>query len=122
MIVYLAALQGVPKDLYEASDVDGAGAVRKFRHVTLPHLVPASFFLFTMGVIHGFQGGFQAAFLMTGGGPMGSTTTLSYLIYREAYESYRFGSACAAAWLLFLLVLGATILNFRFQQKRGAYS
>lgn len=122
MLVYLAALQGVPRDLLEQASIDGAGAFARFRHVTLPHLAPASFFLLTMGVIHGFQGGFQAAFLMTGGGPLDATTSLSYLIYRESYENYRFGPAAAASWLLFLLVFGATALNFRLRERKGAYA
>jgi multiple sugar transport system permease protein len=78
MILYLAALQGVPPELYEAAEIDGANAWQKFKAITLPFLSPTTFFIGIMAIINGFQGGFMSAFIMTGGGPAGSTTTIEY--------------------------------------------
>jgi len=118
MIIYLAALQGIPPQLYEAASIDGAGAWHRFRHVTWPMLAPTTFFIFTMGMIAGFQGGFNAAYIMTQGGPGGSTTTISYYIYNTAYTgNLEMGYGCAIAWVLFFLVFGVTLLNWRYGGK-----
>ncbi|MBU0650827.1 sugar ABC transporter permease, partial [bacterium] len=85
MILYLAGLQGISPALYEAADIDGATGWQKFWHITWPMLTPTTFFIFIMGVIGGFQGGFQNAYVMTGGGPDGSTMTISFYIYNNAY-------------------------------------
>jgi len=115
MIIYLAALQGIPPQLYEAAAIDGAGAWQRFRHVTWPMLAPTTFFIFTMGMIGGFQGGFNAAYIMTQGGPGGSTTTISYYIYNTAYTgNLQMGYGCAIAWVLFFLVFAVTLLNWRY--------
>ena len=100
MILYLAGLQGINPELYEAANVDGASAWQKFRHITWPMLSPTTFFIFIMSLIGGFQGGFQAAYVMTQGGPQGSTTTISYYIFQELYVNDRPGYASAIAWLL----------------------
>ena len=113
MILYLAALQGVPPELYEAAQIDGAGAWMKFRVITWPALAPVTFFILTIGLIAGLQGGFDSAYIMTGGGPFGSTTTLGYYIYNKAYVLFEMGYASAVAWVLFFLVLGITLLNWR---------
>ncbi|MCD6407977.1 sugar ABC transporter permease [bacterium] len=68
----------MPKELYEASEVDGANAFQKFRYITLPSLTPTTFFILIMSIIGGFQGGFMTAYIMTGGGPAASTTTIDY--------------------------------------------
>ncbi len=78
MLLYLAGLQGIPQELYEAAEVDGANRFQRFWKITVPMLAPTNFFIFTMSVIGGFQGGFDAAYVMTGGGPAGATTTLSF--------------------------------------------
>ena len=114
MLLYLAALQGVSPELYEAAEIDGANAWQKFRAVTWPSIAPVTFFIFVMGIIGGLQGGFEAAYILTGGGPDGSTTTIGYYIYTKAYEQFEMGYAAAVAWILFLLVLGVTLLNWRF--------
>ena len=75
MILYLAGLQGISPELYEAAEIDGANGWQRFRHITLPMLKPTTFFIFIMSVIGGFQGGFASAFVMTGGGPNGSTSS-----------------------------------------------
>lgn len=118
MIIYLASLQGIPQQLYEAAAIDGAGAWHKFRHVTWPMLAPATFFIFTMGMIAGFQGGFNSAYIMTRGGPAGSTTSISYYIYNTAYTgNLEMGYGCAIAWILFFMVFGVTLFNWRYGGK-----
>lgn len=116
-VLYLAALQGVPHELYEAAEIDGANAWQKFWSITWPMVAPTTFFVFVMAVIAGFQGGFDAAYVMTGGGPAGSTTTISYYIYNNAYVWYKMGYAAAIAWVLFVVILCITLLNWRFGGK-----
>ena len=91
MILYLAALQGVDPQLYEAAMIDGASRWQKFRHITWPLISPTTFFIFVMGVIGGFQGGFMQAYIMTEGGPQGSTTTLAYYIFNNAFSMVQHG-------------------------------
>jgi len=117
MILYLAGLQGINPELYEAADVDGANAWQKFRHITWPMLSPTTFFIFTMSLIGGFQGGFQAAYVMTQGGPEGSTTTISFYIFQELYQNDNCGYASAVAWFLFLIVFTLTMINWHFGGK-----
>ncbi len=117
MLLYLAALTNVPVELYEAADIDGASRFQKFWNVTWPQLAPTTFFIVVMGVIGGLQGGFEMARVMTQGGPAGQTTTLSYFIYTEGFETGRLGFSSAVAWALFLMVLIVTIFNWRFGNK-----
>jgi multiple sugar transport system permease protein len=118
MIIYLAGLQNIPLELYEAAEVDGAGPWQRFRHITWPMLAPTTFFIFTMSMIAGFQGGFEAAFIMTNGGPAGSTKTISFYIYDTAYKGQLLmGYGCAIAWVLFVLVLTVTLFNWRYGNK-----
>lgn len=120
-ILYLAALQGVPRQLYEAADVDGANPWQKFRYITLPSITPTTFFIFVMSVIGGFQGGFMSAYIMTGGGPAGATTTIDYYIYNNAYQWFKMGYASSIAWVLFILVFAATLLNWKYGGRRVKY-
>ncbi len=120
-VLYLAALQGVPRDLYEAAEVDGANPWQRFRYVTWPSISPTTFFIATMSIIGGFQAGFMQAYLMTGGGPAGSTTTISYYIYNNAYQWFKMGYASAIAWILFILVFGVTLLNWKFGGRKVEY-
>jgi len=117
MILYLAGLSNIPPELYEAADMDGASPLQRFWHITWPQLAPVTFFIGVMGVIYGLQGGFEMARVMTKGGPAGSTTTLSYFIYIEGFETGRLGYASAAAWVLFALVFILSLLNFRFGNR-----
>ena len=119
MILYLAALQGVPGELYEAAQIDGAGAWRQFVSVTLPMLNPTTFFILTVSIIDGFQGEFDAAYVMTQGGPDGSTTTLSYYIYRHAFEWFNMGYAATIAVVLFAFELAVTLLKWRHLGSRA---
>jgi multiple sugar transport system permease protein len=113
MVIYLAALQGIPHELYEAAEIDGAGAWQKFWRVTWPMLSPTTFFILTMSIIGGFQGGFLNAYIMTRGGPNGATTTIEYYIFNQLYAYQHAGYAAAVAWILFLGVLGVTVLHWR---------
>jgi multiple sugar transport system permease protein len=117
MLLYLAGLSNVPQELYEAADIDGASRFQRFWNVTWPQLAPTTFFIVVMSVIGGLQGGFEMARTMTQGGPAGATTTLSYFIYTEGFETGRLGYASAIAWTLFLLILGATLINWRFGNR-----
>ena len=99
MILYLAALHGVDPMLYEAAEMDGANAWHRFRHITWPMISPTTFFIFIMSIIGGFQGNFDSVYIITNGGPAGSTITLSYQIYTHAYRLYNMGYAAAMAWL-----------------------
>lgn len=113
MILYLAGLSNVPEELEEAALMDGANRWQRFWAVTWPHLAPVTFFIFIMSVIHGLQGGFEMARVMTNGGPAGATTTLSYYIYTEGFETGRLGYASAISWVLFGIVLLITLINWR---------
>ncbi len=117
MILYLAALQGVPKDLYEAADIDGASNWQKFWAVTWPMISPTTFFILIMSVIGGFQSGFDAAYVMTGGGPNGSTTTIMYYIYNNGFQWFKMGYSAAIAWFLFVVIFIITFFKWRFLGK-----
>ena len=121
MILYLAALQGVPRELYEAADIDGASPWNKFWAVTFPFLSPTTFFIAVMGVIGGFQGGFMQAYAMTQGGPAGASTTIEYYIYNNAYQWFKMGYASAIAWVVFMVILVVTLINWRFGGKLVHY-
>lgn len=117
MILYLAGLQGIHPELYEAAEIDGANGWQKFWSVTWPMLSPTTFFIFVMSVIGGFQGGFEAAYVMTGGGPAGSTTTIDYYIFNNAYVWFKMGYAASIAWVLFAIIFVVTLLNWKFGGK-----
>ena len=111
MLIYLAGLQNVPQHLYEAAMVDGAGAWQRFVNVTLPLLTPTIFYNLVIGVIASFQV-FTAAFVMTAGGPADSTLFYVLYLYRVAFENLRMGYAAALAWILFVIIIAFTILQF----------
>jgi multiple sugar transport system permease protein len=120
-ILYLAALQNIPKDYYEAAEIDGANSWQKFWSVTWPMISPTTFFITIMSVIWGFQGGFEQAYIMTRGGPNGATTTLEYYIYNNLYEWHHVGYAASIAWFLFIIIFIITIINWRFGGKLVHY-
>ncbi len=121
MILYLAALQGVPRDLYDAAEVDGANAWQKFWTITWPQISPTTFFIAIMSVIGGFQGGFESAYVMTGGGPNGSTTTIFYYLWKSAFEWHQMGYAAAIAWVLFLIIFAFTLIQWRYYGNKIYY-
>ncbi|NPV06909.1 MAG: sugar ABC transporter permease [Anaerolineae bacterium] len=112
MVIFLAALQGVPAELYDASMVDGAAWLQKIRHVTLPLITPTIFFNLVMGIIGSFQV-FTNAYIMTRGGPANSTLFYVLYLYYNAFQYLRMGYASAMAWVLFLVVLFFTFVVFR---------
>lgn len=116
-LLYLAGLQNIPVELYEAAEIDGASWWHKLWHITWPMLSPTTFFILVMSLIGGFQGGFMAAYMMTQGGPAGSTTTIMYYIYNNAFVWFYMGKAAAIAWILFLFIFALTILNWKIGQK-----
>lgn len=120
MILFLAGLNNIDPNLYEAAEIDGANAFKRFWHITLPMIRPTMFFVVIMSIINGFQGGFEQAYVMTRGGPAGSTTTISYYIYNLAYRDYKMGYAAAVAVVLFMVVLCVTLFNWKFGKKSFA--
>jgi len=112
MVIYLAALQGVPTSLYEAADLDGANGWKKIRYVTIPSISPVIFFNLIMGVIGTFQY-FTQTYIMTNGGPNNSTLFYAIYLYQNAFQYFRMGTACAMAWILFLITLVATFVVFK---------
>jgi multiple sugar transport system permease protein len=120
VVIYLAALQGVPQDLIEAAAIDGAGRLSTFRKVTLPLLSPASLFLAVWLTINALQL-FDEVYLSTQGGPLGATTVLVYYLYQQAFTSFSFGYASAIAYLLFIVILVATAIQFRVGRRFTYY-
>ncbi|MGI6208727.1 MAG: carbohydrate ABC transporter permease [Anaerolineae bacterium] len=112
MLIYLAGLQGIPTDLYEAAEVDGATAWRRFLHVTVPQMTPVLFFNLIMGIIGSFQV-FTAGYIMTGGGPRYATYFYVLYLYHNAFQYFRMGYASALAWILAVIILFFTLLVFR---------
>ena len=111
VVVYLAALQGVPPTLLEAAAIDGAGPWRAFRKITLPLLSPASLFLAVWLTINALQL-FDEVYQSTSGGPLNATTVLVYYLYYEAFQQFNFGYASAIAYFLFLIILVVTVIQF----------
>jgi multiple sugar transport system permease protein len=111
VVVYLAALQGIPQTLIEAAAIDGAGPWRAFRRVTLPLLSPASLFLAVWLTINALQL-FDEVYLSTQGGPLNATTVLVYYLYEQAFQQFNFGYASAIAYFLFLVTIVVTVIQF----------
>ena len=114
-LIFLAGLKGVPKELYEAAAMDGAGRVQAFFAVTLPMLTPTIFFNLVLSIIATFQT-FTSAFVATNGGPLDSTLFYVLYLYRMAFQNFAMGYAAALAWILFLIILGLTLLVVRSGQ------
>lgn len=120
-VIYLAGLQSIPKELYEAARVDGAGAWARFRAVTLPGLSPISFFLLVTTILLSFQA-FDIINVMTAGGPIIATTTLLYEYYNQAFVGFHAGTAAVYGVLLFLLMVALTLIQTRYVERRVTYS
>lgn len=108
MVIYLAGLQNIPEELYEAADIDGASGLNKLFNITIPLMTPTIFFNLLLGLIGSFQV-FNAAFIMTAGGPVNSTRFYMLHLYEKAFQQSQMGYACAMAVMLFLVVLAITI-------------
>ena len=113
LVIYYAGIMGIPKELFEAAKVDGAGAIQQFFEVTIPMLRPITYLVVTLGIIWSFQV-FDLSFLMTGGGPGHSSVTIVMGIYNAAFKQYRIGYACAIAMVLLLVISLINILQNRF--------
>ncbi len=118
MLILLAGLRSIPDELYEAATIDGAGWWASFRHVTLPNLAPTFLFVSVMTMIEQFQL-FAEPYVMTQGGPLKSTTSIVLLMYEEGFRWWRMGHAAAIAFVLFTIMLAATMLQLRLQRERN---
>jgi multiple sugar transport system permease protein len=112
MVIFLAALQDVPKELYEAARLDGAASFQEVWHITIPLVTPAVLFNLLMGLIGAFQY-FTFAWIMTRGGPVRSTEFFGLYLYRNAFEYFRMGYASAMAWILFFITVTTAVIIFR---------
>jgi multiple sugar transport system permease protein len=116
MVVFLAGLQGIPVQLYEAATIDGANGWQRFWRITLPLLSPAIFFGVVMTVISSFQV-FDQAYIMTAGGPANSTNTIVMYIYQNGFQFFKMGYASAIAWVLFAAIFVFTVLQMKLQSR-----
>ncbi|QOV18811.1 sugar ABC transporter permease [Blautia liquoris] len=116
MVIFLAGLQDVPRQLLEAVEIDGGGFWAKLRHVILPMMTPTIFYNAVMGIINGFQL-FTQPYMMTQGGPNNASLFYVYYLYREAFEFSRMGKACAIAWVLFIIIMILTVVIFKGSNK-----
>jgi multiple sugar transport system permease protein len=117
MVIWLAGLQGIPRELYEAASIDGASRWQLFWRITLPLLAPTSFFLAITGVIGSFQV-FSPVYTITKGGPLDSTDVVVFHIYRESFQEFNFGYASAMAWVLFAVIFIATLAQFWYMRRQ----
>ncbi|HAB73768.1 MULTISPECIES: sn-glycerol-3-phosphate ABC transporter permease UgpA [Pantoea] len=120
-LFFFAALQSIPKSLVEAAAIDGAGPVRRFFNLSLPLITPVSFFLLVVNLIYAFFDTFPVIDAATGGGPVQATTTLIYKIYREGFTGLDLSSSAAQSVVLMLLVIGLTVIQFRFVERKVQY-
>ena len=113
MLLYLSGLLNIDRSLYEAAEIDGAGAWARVRHITVPLIMPVTFFIMTMLIIGAFQV-FGPIYVMTQGGPMHSTDVIIYTIYQSAFNRFRMGYASAQAYILGMIMLAITLIQWRF--------
>lgn len=116
MILFLAGLQGIPEELYEAARIDGATRWREFRYVTLPMLTPTIFFVLVITLISSFQV-FDQTYVLTKGGPQNATITLVYYVYQTGFQQLRMGYASALAYVLFFITLGVVLVQWKTQGR-----
>ncbi len=116
MLIFLAGLQGIPEALYEAAEIDGAGALRRFLHITIPMMTPTIFFNLVISIIGTFQV-FSTAYVATNGGPVNATLFYVLYLYRMAFQSFWMGYASALAWVLFVIILVFTLIQWRLSQR-----
>lgn len=117
IIFFLAALQGVPRELYEAAETDGAGAWARFRYITWPMITPTTFFVLIVTTISLLLGAFDMINVMTQGGPLDASNVFVFNIYRTAFAYFQMGYASAMAYVLFLIVLGFTLVQWALQRR-----
>lgn len=120
IVIFLAGLQAIPHDLYEAAQMDGASGLARFRYITWPLLTPTTFYILIIGVINSLKA-FTEIDVMTQGGPLGITTTIAYYLYQQAFQFFQMGSASAIAVVLFAVLLTLTLIQFRVVEKKVHY-
>ena len=118
MIMFLAGLQTIPESLYESAQVDGANKIQSFFKITLPMLSNTTFVVIILLVIEAFNM-FESIFIMTNGGPLGSTSTIMYYIYEQGFGNYNMGYASAIAWIFFVVIMIITLIKYRFRNEQG---
>jgi len=120
IIIFLAALQGIPRDYYEAASLDGAGALRKIRSISLPLLRFAIFFVVVTTTIAWLQF-FDEPFVLTDGGPLGATTSMSIFLYKEGFRQNQFGYASAGSLVLFVIIAAVTVVQLKARRANVEY-
>lgn len=120
VVIYLAGLQGVSRQLYEAAEIDGAGAIARFFHITVPMMTPIIFYNFVMAIINSMQI-FTQAYIMTDGGPANATFFYSLMVYRTAFKQSRMGYSAAMSWIFFIIIAVLTLIVFKSQKKWVVY-
>lgn len=120
MVIYLAGLQAIPEEFYDAAKVDGANGLQRLRHVTLPLLMPTTTFLAITSIIGSFQV-FTQIYIMTSGGPLNRTSTIGYYLYEKAFRQFDMGYASAMAYALFAIILVFTIFQMRLMRNEIQY-
>jgi multiple sugar transport system permease protein len=118
MVIYIAGLQGISRDLYEASAIEGAGAVRQFRHITVPLLKPTTFFVLVNMLIGSFNV-FIQVMMLTGGAPRGTTSVLQFMLYDKTFNLFEFGQGAAIGMITAMLILSVTVLLNRVFHTEG---
>ena len=121
MVLFLAALKGVPEDLYEAASIDGATRGRQFVSITIPLISPVIFYNLVTQLVQAFQE-FNGPYIITNGGPRNATTLISLIVYNTAFKDYKVGMSSAMAWVMFVIVMVLTIIAFVSQKKWVYYS
>ena len=121
MVLFLAALKGVPEDLYEAASIDGATKGRQFLSITIPLISPVNFYNLVTQLVQAFQE-FNGPYIITNGGPRNATTLISVIVYNTAFKDYKVGMSSAMAWVMFVIVMILTIIAFVSQKKWVYYS
>jgi multiple sugar transport system permease protein len=116
MVIFLAGLQGIPRHLYEAVDIDGGNDIHKLRYITIPMMTPTIFFNLIMGIIGAFQT-FSSAYIMTQGGPNNASLFYVFYLYREAFTFLNMGAASAIAWVLFIIIGAFTVVVFKSSDR-----
>ena len=117
MLMFLTGLKTIPENLYEAANMDGATPWQKLTKITLPMLANTTFVVVIMLVIEAFNM-FESIFIMTQGGPVGSTSTIMYYIYEQGFMNYNMGYASALAWIFFALIMIVTMIQYRFRNEQ----
>lgn len=115
-VLLLSAMNGIPREFYEAAEIDGAGPIRQFWSITFPQITPVIFFNLVMGLIGAFQV-FSQVYILTSGGPDNASITMVPLLFQQAFTFYHFGYASAIAWLLFIIIIGVTAIAFASSRK-----